>query len=120
MMTMETLAGTQRSLVTAGRKPKDFLTATREKHVEASKMEVLRAAFHAPIDSHAADPDAVKGLHSYALTECVLEEHAASKTGCWARGTASHSTARLPALGGCRHRGRIWPSAAHAARHAKG
>lgn len=42
---METPAKTLRSLATAGMKPKDLLAATRERHPEASKKEVVRAAF---------------------------------------------------------------------------
>lgn len=74
---METLAGTLRSLATAGMKPKDLLAATRERHPEASKKEVVRAAFYALIDSHAADPEATKDLHSFTLAERGSEEHAA-------------------------------------------
>ncbi|MFK5600585.1 hypothetical protein ACFZ8E_26890 [Methylobacterium sp. HMF5984] len=60
-------------------KPKDLLTAAREKHPEASKKEVVRAAFYALIDSHAADPEAVKGLHAFALGERASDEDAEPK-----------------------------------------
>jgi hypothetical protein len=79
--TIETLAGTLRSLATAGMKPKDLLAATREKHPDARKKEVVRAAFDALIDSHAGDPEAVKGLHSFALKERGSEEHVAPEAG---------------------------------------
>lgn len=74
MASTETLAGTLRELSASTTKPKELMRAVREKHPQASKKDVVRAAFYALIDSHGADPEHVKGLHAFALNERVSDE----------------------------------------------
>ncbi|MFF8803164.1 MULTISPECIES: hypothetical protein [Bacteria] len=69
MTSIETLADTLRELAASATKPKDLMAATREKHPNASKKEIVRAAFYRLIESHGADPEHVKGLHAFALNE---------------------------------------------------
>lgn len=79
MASIETLAETLRELAASATKPKDLMAAVREKHSNASKKEIVRAAFYALIDSHGADPEHVKGLHAFALKERGSDEHDAPK-----------------------------------------
>jgi hypothetical protein len=80
MASIETLAETLREFAASAAKPKDLMHAVREKHPQASKKEVVRAAFYALIDSHGADPEHVKGLHAFALNERSSVEGDALKT----------------------------------------
>ena len=50
-------------------KPKDLLSATREKHPEARKKEVVLAAFHLLIESKDAGSDQMRNIHTFALGE---------------------------------------------------
>lgn len=74
MTSIETLAETLRELAASTTKPKDLMAATREKHPNASKKDVVRAAFYALIESHDAHPEHVKGLHAFALNERSADE----------------------------------------------
>ncbi|MBD8909513.1 hypothetical protein MZTS_23135 [Methylorubrum zatmanii] len=52
-------------------KPKALLAAVREKHPEATKKEVVRAAFYALAEGQSGDH---ADLHSFALTERAVDD----------------------------------------------
>jgi len=76
MTSTEEIAATLRSIATPGMKPKAIRAAVREKHPEASKKEIVRAAFFAVTESASTDQGATSELHNFALAERVAEENA--------------------------------------------
>lgn len=44
-------------------KPKDLLSAVRERHPNATKKEIVRAAFYALIESHGVSSVQAQNLH---------------------------------------------------------
>ncbi|MER2265689.1 hypothetical protein [Methylobacterium oxalidis] len=74
MASIEALAGTLRKLAVSGMKPKDLLAAVRQQHPEATKKEVVRAAFYALIESHGTSPEETQSLHSFAIGERAVDE----------------------------------------------
>ncbi|MCJ2075327.1 hypothetical protein MKK68_06590 [Methylobacterium sp. E-016] len=74
MASMQEIAATMRSVVTPGMTPKAIRAAIREKHPEASKKEIVRAAFYALAEAPAADASA--DLHGFALSERGADEEA--------------------------------------------
>lgn len=80
MVSIEALSATLRSVAAPGMSPKT-LRAVREKHPEASKKEVVRAAFHALIDSQSQDGRAIEALHSFALAERAPDDETAGPIG---------------------------------------
>ena len=74
MASIETLAETLRDLAKSGMKPKELLAAVREKHSDASKKEVVRAAFYALIEGHEPNSKHMKDLHTFALGERGSDE----------------------------------------------
>ncbi|CAX24338.1 protein of unknown function [Methylorubrum extorquens DM4] len=46
-----------------------MLAAVRERHPEATKKEVVRAAFYALTESHGDAPQHLLDLHGFAITE---------------------------------------------------
>ncbi|MGU3667218.1 hypothetical protein ACLBX9_23780 [Methylobacterium sp. A49B] len=75
MTSTEELAATLRTIATPGMKPKAIRAAIRERHPDASKKEIVRAAFFAVAES-AASQEATSELHDFALAERVAEENA--------------------------------------------
>ncbi|GJE74080.1 hypothetical protein [Methylorubrum suomiense] len=71
MASIEELANTLRRVATSGMKPKALLAAVREKYPEATKKEVIRAAFYALAESQSGDHSE---LHSFALAERCGDE----------------------------------------------
>ncbi|EHP92750.1 MAG: hypothetical protein MIN69_12320 [Methylorubrum extorquens] len=69
MASLEAIANTLRSVATSGMKPKALLAAVRERHPEATKKEVVRAAFYALTESRGDTPEHLQNLHSFAITE---------------------------------------------------
>lgn len=57
MASIEEIAATLRSVATPGMKPKALRAAIRERYPEASKKEIVRAAFYA-VTERAGDEDA--------------------------------------------------------------
>ncbi|MCJ2113793.1 hypothetical protein MKK64_21740 [Methylobacterium sp. E-025] len=76
MASMQEIAATMRSVVSPGMTPKAIRAAIREKHPEASKKEIVRAAFYALAEAPAADGDASADLHGFALSERGADEEA--------------------------------------------
>ncbi|WP_187277356.1 hypothetical protein [Methylobacterium sp. WL103] len=66
MASIAEVAATMRDVVTPGMKPKEIRAAIREKHPEASKKEIVRAAFYALAEAPAG---ALADLHGFALSE---------------------------------------------------
>jgi len=71
MASIEELAKTLREVATTGMKPKALLTAVRGRHPEATKKEVVRAAFYALAESQGGDHGE---LHSFALAERAVDD----------------------------------------------
>ncbi|GJD47289.1 hypothetical protein AFCDBAGC_5182 [Methylobacterium cerastii] len=76
MTSIEGIAATMRSIVTPGMKPKEIRSAIREKHPEASKKDIVRAAFYALTEAPVAGTEALADLHHFALTERGADEGA--------------------------------------------
>jgi|GEM_PF-1577640 len=66
---MEALSATLWSLAAPGMTPKTLRAAVRERHPEASKKDVVRAAFYALIDARSQDGQTLDALHRFALAE---------------------------------------------------
>lgn len=71
MASIDELAKTLRSVAVSGMKPKALLAAVRERHPEATKKEVVRAAFYAVAEGQGEDHSA---LHSFAITERAVDD----------------------------------------------
>lgn len=67
MSDIQAIARTVSALAAPGLKPKDLITAVREKHPDASKKEVSRAAFLAMIQAAEVDPDQAHRMQELAL-----------------------------------------------------
>lgn len=78
MASIEELAKTLREVATTGMKPKALLTAVRGLHPEASKKEVVRAAFYALAEGQGSDHGE---LHSFALAERAVDDDEPVKAG---------------------------------------
>lgn len=73
MASIQEIAAALRSTATPGMKPKALRTAIREKFPDASKKEIVRAAFYALADASTADSNSE--LHTFALAERIAEEN---------------------------------------------
>lgn len=71
MASIDELAHTLRGVAAKGMKPKALLAAVRERHPEATKKEVVRAAFYALAEGQAGSVD---DLHNFALSERAADE----------------------------------------------
>jgi hypothetical protein len=76
MSSTEEIAATLRSIATPGMKPKAIRAAVRERHPDATKKEIVRAAFFAVMESSSASDGTSAELHNFALVERVAEENA--------------------------------------------
>lgn len=76
MTSTEEIAATLRSIAMPGMKPKAIRAAVRERHPEASKKEIVRAAFFAVTESVSTNQSATSELHNFALAERVAEDNA--------------------------------------------
>ena len=74
MSDIPTIACSINALATPGMKPKDLIAAVREKHPEASKKDVVRAAFYAVITQADADPEKAERIQNLALNERSSED----------------------------------------------
>ncbi|WP_342030169.1 hypothetical protein [Methylobacterium pseudosasicola] len=63
-----------RSIATPGMTPKALRAAVREKHPDASKKDIVRAAFYALTEERSQDVVGVAELHGFALVERVSED----------------------------------------------
>ncbi|GMA78443.1 hypothetical protein GCM10025880_48600 [Methylorubrum aminovorans] len=75
MASLEAIANTLRSVAASGMKPKALLAAVRERHPEATKKEVVRAAFYALTESHGDAPQHFLDLHGFAITERAPDDN---------------------------------------------
>lgn len=67
MASIEALADPLRRVATSGMKSKELLGAVRERHPEATKKDVVRAAFFALTESHGSSAEHARDLHSFAI-----------------------------------------------------
>ncbi len=71
MIAMEALSVALWSLATPGMTPKALRAAVRAKHPEASKKDIVRAAFYALIEARSQDAQTLDALHRFALAERI-------------------------------------------------
>ncbi len=64
---IEGIANTIRQLATPGMKPKALIDAVKERHPQATKKEIARAAFLSVILSAEYDPEDTQALHDIAM-----------------------------------------------------
>ena len=64
---IEGIAATIGQLVTPGMKPKALIAAVKERHPEATKKEIARAAFLSVILSAEYNPEDTQALHDMAM-----------------------------------------------------
>ncbi|XYD12160.1 hypothetical protein R1A27_34100 (plasmid) [Methylobacterium sp. NMS12] len=76
MASIREIADTLRKIAAPGMKPKAIRSAIRERHPEASKKEIVRAAFHAVTEAPTAAEGATAELHDFALAERIAEDNA--------------------------------------------
>jgi hypothetical protein len=76
MASMDEIAATLRGVVRAGMTPKELRVAVRERHPDASKREIVRAAFYALTDVPASGEATLADLHTFALSERGQDDHA--------------------------------------------
>ena len=74
MPSISDLATTLRHVASPGIKPKDLIAAVREKYPEATKKEIVRAAFFSLSDGHDVNPGQTGELYDFALKERGEEE----------------------------------------------
>lgn len=79
MPSISDLATILREVASPGLKPKELIAAVREKHPEATKKEIVRAAFFTLSDGHEANAAQTGELHSFALKERGTDEEATLK-----------------------------------------
>lgn len=69
MSDISTIAATVSTLAAPGMKPKALIAAVRERHPDATKKQVVRAAFYALTESGETDPETARRLHDFALAQ---------------------------------------------------
>ncbi|GJE52435.1 hypothetical protein GOFOIKOB_5506 [Methylobacterium tardum] len=69
MASIEEIAATLRTIVKPGMKPKALRAAVRERHPDAHKKDIVRAAFYALTEAPQTGEAALADLHSFALSE---------------------------------------------------
>lgn len=74
MSDLQPLAATLRKVAQANMKPKDLVAAVREHHPEATKKQIVRAAFFALTQDAPHDGPQSQRLHAFALTERAGED----------------------------------------------
>jgi hypothetical protein len=74
MSDMQALAATLRKLAMPDMKRKDLIAAVRDQHPDATKKEIVRAAFYALTHNVDGDLQQSQHLHAFALTERAGDE----------------------------------------------
>jgi hypothetical protein len=74
MSKIETLAAAVSTCAVPGSKPKEIIAAVRELHPEASKKDVVRAAFYALTGGTPLDGEKSLQIHDLAISERVADE----------------------------------------------
>jgi hypothetical protein len=69
MASIEELAAALRTIATPGMKPKALRAAIRKRYPDATKKEIVRAAFHAVTETAPAAHRNVAELHEFGLAE---------------------------------------------------
>lgn len=70
----QSLEATLMALAKPRMSPKELLKATRKVHPDASKKEIVRAAFRSLIAAADNDSEAALALHDFAIKERGVEE----------------------------------------------
>ncbi len=65
----------------SGMKPKVLIASVREHYLEATKKEVVRAAFYTVTDNEDINPEYLEALNSFAITERAVDEDEPVKSG---------------------------------------
>ncbi|MGX8012338.1 hypothetical protein ACVDG8_026925 [Mesorhizobium sp. ORM8.1] len=73
---LATISKTILELATPEMSPKELMRAARGEHPEASRKDVVRAAFYAIIANTGSEPSKLAAVHDFAL-----KERAAAETG---------------------------------------
>jgi hypothetical protein len=94
MASTKELAITLRLVATSGMKPKALIAAVRERYPEATKKEVVRAAFYTVTDNEDINPEYLEALHSFAITELAVDEDEPEKSGKLRKKKKDRKTAR--------------------------
>ncbi|MGE8126675.1 hypothetical protein ACQKQD_06815 [Methylobacterium sp. NPDC080182] len=76
MASIREIADTLKEIAAPGMRPKAIRSAIRERHPDASKKEIVRAAFYAVTEAPAASAGATAELHDFALAERIAEDNA--------------------------------------------
>ncbi|ACB27998.1 MULTISPECIES: hypothetical protein [Methylobacterium] len=76
MASIREIAEALREIARPGMKPKAIRNAIRERHPEASKKEIVRAAFYAVTEAPTSADAATAELHDFALAERIAEDNA--------------------------------------------
>ena len=76
MTSIKAIAETLKEIAAPGMKPRAIRAAIRERHPEASKKEIVRAAFYAVTETPASAEGATAELHDFALAERIAEDNA--------------------------------------------
>ncbi|KMO41374.1 hypothetical protein ACQVP2_35285 [Methylobacterium aquaticum] len=74
MSDIQALAATLRELAKPDMKRKDLIAAVRDQHPNATKKQIVRAAFYALTHGVDDDPEQAQHLHAFALTERTGDE----------------------------------------------
>lgn len=74
MSDIQALAATLRKLAKPDMKRKDLIAAVRDQHPDATKKQIVRAAFYALTHGVDEDPEQAQHLHAFALTERAGDE----------------------------------------------
>ena len=74
MSSLQAIAKTLSSVATPGMKRKQLIAAIRKEHPDASKKEIVRAAFYALTDVALSDGEKARRLHDFAISERATGE----------------------------------------------
>ncbi|MDP4003529.1 hypothetical protein [Methylobacterium sp. NEAU K] len=74
MASIEVLSATLRSIAAPGMTPKALRAAAHKQHPEASRKDIVHAAFYALTEVGSQDGNGVAELHGFALAERVSED----------------------------------------------
>lgn len=78
MSNIQALADTLHKLAKPDMKPKELMASVRKKHPDASKKQIVRAAFFSLIQDANSNSEKSKRLHAFALSERVGDEEDAT------------------------------------------
>jgi hypothetical protein len=76
MASIKEIAATLKEIAAPGMKPRAIRSAVRERLPDASKKDIVRAAFYAVTETPVTGEKATAELHDFALAERVAEDNA--------------------------------------------